>query len=1744
MKISNLLLLSILMTLVTFDLKAQKQSGANLFEFMRHYYEDNPFNATGDTSKRNGFAKEYDRTFQIWGPRLYPYGNFKFATQALSDYHQNFQANNNSNSYFDTIPWSALGPQEVLSLQGRDGIGQIHRITLDPQFNNNSNQTIYAASFYGGLWKTINKGASWEVLNTDSQLPMTSVSDVAVDYNNSDNLFICTGQGDAGIDFISNANWGIINPINTSGIYRSTNGGLNWEPINTGFMEYFATTSVARRMIINPQNSNQLFVATSSGIFRTNNALAGNPIWSRLTQGLDTLDTEYRGLEFMPGNPSTIYTSGKDIYKSVDGGNTWQCLTIPHGIDLDTLGNCSVNRINLTVTPADPSRLYAYIEGDYLCPKDTSCHKAQIAYIYLFDNNKWKRLLRQHCHDTDSTNHRSNPFEQLSPCWLGFAASPTDSNTLFFGYTKVKSSRNISDTVPLWHSESDYWDYGYHADCHALVIPPKINNNPYYVPLLMAATHGGVSMKQINIYAPSEVGWKYFNTGLNVSMIWSFDVSKMYKDYYLAGFQCNGTKQFSRINNSNTWKWVTEGDGYGVQIGYQAERISFIDMNDEFWRYKYEPGYILPIAEYSATSNPKINLLPFDPDPAWHTTVYLPKTFQIHKHVSDTMPTFGFTELFERKRQIPILATDTINPDSLWRLQSDISKVQDPTLSLSQRQITEFAIAPGNKNYIYIVVGGQIDPTWGVVPPQLYRSVTGGNNGNYSIDKFSNLTDLLPVIPGDTTIYHPIITGIAVHPDDPNKIWICFTGYYDSLKVYYSTNGGNSWSNYDPTGSLPNLPVNGIVYQEGSNDRLYIATDAGVYVKDAPDSLWVRYGNLPNVRVTEIKINPCTGKLCAATFGRGLWETDLLPANNVYQEINTTETWANDRIIENSFIVKSPNILTVTGTLYMPKGSRIIVEPGAELILDGGRITQNCGYLWKGIEVWGNRNISQIPVSNQGKLQIIHEGKIENAEIAILAGKRLNDNSGFDPTFAGGLIYCTDGNFVNNQVAVQFTPYTYFNNSHFRNTDFLTSGSLNENVYPDAFIKAYGVADVAINGCSFRNTRDWNDVSFTDRGTGIFCDNSRIFVQEGCLVNEVPCTQPLPSSFEKLSRGIYSMNNGSITYMDIRNTNFFDNLKGLYISASSGVAHSTVISCNFRVFRPGEDVVDAYGMYLNECSGYQVEENTFYSVGSYYDGIGLIVNNSIVDNNEINRIYRNTFSNLLYASIAQNINRNSVTGEGLCYKCNKFYDNYSDIAVTKDPNIPTTREFGIAVNQGTNIATPTGPAGNMFDYSPLPAHWDLDNDLASFNYYYHFATQSPFVRVSPDYRQGAITPTAVPVIFYDTTACPPSTSGGGGSSEDNEGMELSESMSDSISSVLSMLVDGGSTETLNQVVETSTPPEAIPTQEELLAVSPFLSDTVVQTAIKKEEVLTNSMIRDILVANPQSAKSDTLVVLLENRSLPMPADMISEILQGVDSISAKESLESQKAFWNAERSEHYHNLIRYYRHDTLNGSRYDSLQYLLQQRNTPNAWYELSALYFHQNEHSLGMNLLNLIPVSFPLSLKQVEEHQAYMSFFDILNQISADSNRVLSLDSSDVQMLTNLQSSGNIQLNAFSRNILLTTGKTSYQEPIFLPVKGLKSSKSEKYRRLKSQRGENLLKVYPNPAKTHFFVEYQLNEIGDDCSISVTDMMGKRQIEIHLLKEKDQFVIPVNHLIPGVYLVSLKCNGISVCQAKVTIIN
>lgn len=122
----------------------------------------------------------------------------------------------------------------------------------------------------------------------------------------------------------------------------------------------------------------------------------------------------------------------------------------------------------------------------------------------------------------------------------------------------------------------------------------------------------------------------------------------------------------------------------------------------------------------------------------------------------------------------------------------------------------------------------------------------------------------------------PILTptSFAVDPQDPLHVYVSFSGSVPGQKLYESTDGGLTWTNHSL--NLPNIPMNSVVYEPGTANGLYVGSDMGIFYTNDGLTDWQPFGQgLPNVVVTELEVNLNAGKLRAATFGRGLWESDL-----------------------------------------------------------------------------------------------------------------------------------------------------------------------------------------------------------------------------------------------------------------------------------------------------------------------------------------------------------------------------------------------------------------------------------------------------------------------------------------------------------------------------------------------------------------------------------------------------------------------------------------------------------------------------------------------------------------------------------------------------------------------------------------------------------------------------------------------------------------------------------------------------
>jgi hypothetical protein len=200
---------------------------------------------------------------------------------------------------------------------------------------------------------------------------------------------------------------------------------------------------------------------------------------------------------------------------------------------------------------------------------------------------------------------------------------------------------------------------------------------------------------------------------------------------------------------------------------------------------------------------------------------------------------------------------------------------------------------------------------------------------------------------------------------------------------------------------------------------------------------------------------------------------------------------------------------------------------------------------------------------------------------------------------------------------------------------------------------------------------------------------------------------------------------------------------------------------------------------------------------------------------------------------------------------------------------------------------------------------------------------------------------------------------------------------------------------LNFDVATSIPQEAMEIRNELLSESPYLSDTVMKTSITKEDVLDNAMIRDVLVANPQSAKSEEIINMLENRINPMPDYLMEQILAGEDTVSAKEILEAQKAWWDSEAAKSYTGLLNYFKGDSVTPVNEDSLNWLFSFHNTLGSRYDRVEWLNAHDRYNQADSILASVPESFGLSPSQLETYEAYVSLSSYIKQIYSDTTGV-----------------------------------------------------------------------------------------------------------------------------------------------------
>lgn len=433
--------------------------------------------------------------------------------------------------------------------------------------------------------------------------------------------------------------------------------------------------------------------------------------------------------------------------------------------------------------------------------------------------------------------------------------------------------------------------------------------------------------------------------------------------------------------------------------------------------------------------------------------------------------------------------------------------------------------------------------------------------------------------------------------------------------------------------------------------------------------------------------------------------------------ITSDTTWSTSTYLPVDVTVEAGVELTITGTLYCAPAARIIVRPGARLVIDGCMLTSACdNNLWEGIFVEGNPSQHQTS-TYQGVVDLRNGAIIENARCAIKTGSTASEQNA-----GGGIILASNAIFRNNVRAVEFQPYadhvsatairanySRFSNCTFTVDDINFFAASGTNFY--AHVSLDDVKGVSFSGCTFNN----NTGTSTNRGRAIFAQNAGFTVGTQCNAPsnmntscECPETYATRSMFSGFSTAIEAGTSGNQYPVTINEVQFTENGTAIVINGSS---HATITRCDFDLtYFPVQSMRMNTGLYLNACTGYKVEQNDFhkdYNMVLGNNTVGVRVNNSGTDDNVI---YRNTFTNMGYAVYVLGCNGNNRPTTGLEVKCNEFSGNNYDLYVANGATIRTI--------QGSSLVS----AGNTFDDTQISSLYAVNAN----NYQYLYSSgQAP-----------------------------------------------------------------------------------------------------------------------------------------------------------------------------------------------------------------------------------------------------------------------------------------------------------------------------------------------------------------------------------------------------------------------------------
>jgi len=569
----------------------------------------------------------------------------------------------------------------------------------------------------------------------------------------------------------------------------------------------------------------------------------------------------------------------------------------------------------------------------------------------------------------------------------------------------------------------------------------------------------------------------------------------------------------------------------------------------------------------------------------------------------------------------------------------------------------------------------------------------------------------------------------------------------------------------------------------------------------------------------------------------------------------------------------------------------------------------------------------------------------------------------------------------------------------------------------------------------------------------------------------------------------------------ITQNNFNDNWRGIYLKGL------TVPDVSDNVFDVGQIVAlpinnntVSYGLYLDNSTGYKVENNIFNTTHNGY--LGVYVNNSGTASNEI---YRNTFNNLTVASQAAQINGDAsslYTQKGLVFRCNQYNStsNY-DILVSS----------GIIKNfEGTCIPNNLqSPANNQFSYTAIGGDYWLNNNVFNFSTYEYSpggnssnlpprtintGFTSDYINISNTAEQSC---TNQPPFDYNKS-CPLRKRRIIGNNPDP--CVIDPSTCRAIDS-LKALIDGGSTANLLNLVATTSGGKL---KNTLMNASPYLSDTVLIAYILSNPP--NGHLQQILTVN--SPLSQAVLDVLDNISLPKGIKNLIDNTQ--TGTSAMQELQANIAYQEAVLSRDKNDILRFLLFDTTDStaSNYKNVvDYLngIAVKTAAEQKLLINSLMANSSLSDAQTKLATITADSTNTNFKTLNT---------TVTRAMQDSTQLKSIvtDSTMQQVVRTVASSTQKQQSvACAQSLLQCLGLKTYTDSIeiVLPQNGMRWMNPNN--KQDNAQASTKINIYPNPAKEQFTLVQNLDVNQGLITLKVFDIMGKALLHKTITKNTTQ---------------------------------